>query len=325
MASSYDNFGVANTPIGLPTTSYGSFGVVNSNLNGLSTIPNIVTESVSPTALNSGVLSGDINSANYKTGVSGWKIFANGNAEFQQLTGVSFTGITITGSTINGGTINGTTITAGIVRTSSGNNRVQFNSSNNDFEGYFNGILKVAITGNGGRIISFDDSGNFSSQIEGVAPGVVIFDTSEAVGASTSGMRLSTSDLNPTSATMGLGSAANPWAYAYIGEIGDNSNKVTVHCSGLSACPLPVTENALEKLSLVRHTKLEPGVGHYGDEIEYVNIPDAPDEMKITMKDGSKDIDIVKTTAFLYSCIKELKSELDMIKSQYGQNGKIMV
>jgi hypothetical protein len=87
------------------------------------------------------------------------------------------------------------------------------------------------------------------------------------------------------------------------------------------ACPLPVTSNALEKLGTTTHKKLAPGEGHYGDDIEYLDIPEALPEMKETILDKEtgkdrEDIEITKTVGFLYSCIKELHEELKLLKAK---------
>lgn len=156
MANEYNNFGIANTPIGFTNVSYNSFGVVNSNLTGLSTITNIVTESVAPQALNSGVLNGDLNSANFVHNTSGWKISANGDAEFQSLVGVNLSGSTITGATISGGTITGTTVVGGTFKTSSGlpgsGSGIVIDGGSGTLSAYISGNLQFQI---GSGTISF--------------------------------------------------------------------------------------------------------------------------------------------------------------------------
>jgi hypothetical protein len=77
-----------------------------------------------------------------------------------------------------------------------------------------------------------------------------------------------------------------------------------------------VTENALEKLVKTTHVILAPGVGHFGDDIKYLDIPEAPEEMKFITPEGVKDIEIVRTVGFLYSCIKELTEKVKELEGR---------
>jgi len=108
-----------------------------------------------------------------------------------------------------------------------------------------------------------------------------------------------------------LGADMIPDAAGY--NIGTAGAKVVVHGS-VVACPLPFTESALDKLPKDVEKKLPIGQGHFGDDIKYLDIKDAPDEMKMTMKDGSKDIEIVRTVGYLYSCIKELNEKVKKVE-----------
>lgn len=183
MSNSYNNFGVANTPIGVPTTEYGPFGVVNSSQSGLSTIPNIVTDSVSPTALNSGVLSGNINSANYVTGVSGWAIKADGSAEFQNITGLAFSGISINGSTITGGTI----------RTAASGQRLVIDNAN--------------------LLTFYDSSGSVvASMAPGVSSDFLIFAGTPPLF---NGYQFSQTAFSSNPSSSNLGSTSFPWGNVY--------------------------------------------------------------------------------------------------------------
>lgn len=91
----YNQFGVYIGPKNPLTTS---------TPNNLGLIPNLVTDSVNPGAIGSGDMStqasltnGWLQSSNFKTGVTGWQIKSNGDAEFGNGT---FRG-NISGSTIN--------------------------------------------------------------------------------------------------------------------------------------------------------------------------------------------------------------------------------
>ena len=91
--------------------------------------------------------------------------------------------------------------------------------------------------------------------------------------------------------------------------IGDPAFKAIVYGT-VFACPLPFTESALDKLPKDVEKQLLPGEGHYGDDIKYLNIIDAPDEMKSITPKGDKDIEITRTVGYLYSCIKELNQKI---------------
>ena len=120
-----------------------------------------------------------------------------------------------------------------------------------------------------------------------------------------------------------LGSTGVNVTQLWVTTIGSAGDKVTIHSAGLSACPLPVAFGALTKLEKTKHKKLEKGKGHYGDEVDYLDVPDAPAEMKMMFKKPEEegggeyeDIDIIKSVAFLYSCIKELHEELKLLKAK---------
>lgn len=184
MSNAYGNFGVANTPIGTSSEGYGPFGVVNSTLSGLSTIPNIVTDSVSPTAFNSGVLSGNINSANFVHGSAGWSINADGSAEFQNVIGLSFTGVTI----------NGSTITGGVIRTAASGQRVLMSGANNDVEFY----------DTGGNIVG--------SLVAGAASNMLIF---AGTPPAFNGYDFRQAYFAPNPAISDLGTTSLPWGNVY--------------------------------------------------------------------------------------------------------------
>ena len=127
-------------------------------------------------------------------------------------------------------------------------------------------------------------------------------------------------DIKPYQAgTSQVGYSASHFLVGYFDRLGNATNKVQVYCNGLTACPLPIAENALTKLKTTSHKKLAKGKGHYGDDVKYLDIPDAPAEMKKMFEDENgehEDIDIIKTTAFLYSCMKEMHEEIELLKSK---------
>lgn len=117
-----------------------------------------------------------------------------------------------------------------------------------------------------------------------------------------------------------IGTTSARFAVAYIDRIGNSSNKVQVYCNALSACPLPISSSSLSKIKNTIHKKLSKGKGHYGDDLEYLDVDEAPPEMKNIFKDEkgveTEDIDIIKTVAFLYSCVKEITKEIENLKKK---------
>ena len=139
--------------------------------------------------------------------------------------------------------------------------------------------------------------------------------------------------LRPTGSSTQIGYSGFHFGLMYLDTLGTAFAKVVVHAAALSACPLPVADSALTKLKATKHKKLAPGKGHYGDHLDYLDISDAPAEMKNTFgghtetkENGEKvytepyeDIDIIKTTAFLYSCMKEMHAEIEALKEKLAK------
>lgn len=129
-------------------------------------------------------------------------------------------------------------------------------------------------------------------------------------------------------------------SYAYVniggviitgGTVGQSWAK-TVLYGTTSACPLPVTKNALEKLDKIIHTNIPPEKitkEHYFKEYPkdtlFVDVPNAPSEWKMEVTPSiyngnmSEDIEMTGTVAFLYSCIKELHEEVKLLKKQLAE------
>jgi hypothetical protein len=124
--------------------------------------------------------------------------------------------------------------------------------------------------------------------------------------------------LRTTGSNPDIGASGAQFRNIFVQNVGSAGAKATVYCNGLSACPLPISEDALIKLEKSIFKKLPKGKGHFGDEIKYLDIPDAPDETKKNFKDDknneNEDIDIIKTVGFLYSCVMELNEKIKLLK-----------
>lgn len=114
----------------------------------------------------------------------------------------------------------------------------------------------------------------------------------------------------------------------YCNNVGTPLQKAIVYCDGLSACPMPARDNALD---VIRSMK-DPVVtdkGHFGAGYKYFEVEDFPEEMKAdfewTDEKGNKqikrDIEIIRTVGMQMQAIRELTRELDQIKTILG--GKI--
>ncbi len=306
MSAIYNNFGIQVTPVADISLSYNNFGVVNSNIGKTSLVPNTVVDSVSPNALTSGTLKGDIQSTNFITGETGWRIKADGHAEFQSIAiGLDLTGSTLIGSTIK--TVASLPITGSGIVIDGSTGFITFYESDNPVGG-LNGTGVFVCDAFGTSSASFGGLTANEAQITIAGSGnTYAFNSSYFAGYDGED----------------LGSTSLPWNTLWCSTIGDASHKVALHGT-VTACPLPLTTNALVQLDSIKQGKLAPGVGHFGDDVEYVDVPDAPDAMKIVQKDGTKDIELTKTIGFLYSCIKELKAEVDELKKHRQINENVV-
>jgi hypothetical protein len=108
--------------------------------------------------------------------------------------------------------------------------------------------------------------------------------------------------------------------------IGSAAIKQTVYCSALSACPLPSTDNALDKLDLIPEPKLKhqlkhPNKAHFehhnpNKKRKYFDIDDLPEELKFTNNEGEDDIELIRVIGFCFEAIKELNEEVKKLKKK---------
>jgi len=129
-----------------------------------------------------------------------------------------------------------------------------------------------------------------------------------------------TNSIGARGTTPFIGTTSNMFSQAYISNLGDSTHKCVIKGS-ITACPLPVTENALEKLDATVHTRTPTRKVDYGNDIAYLDVPDAPAEMKkyyeaIGDDPAGDDIEITKTVGFLYSCIKEMLARIKVLEGK---------
>ena len=107
-------------------------------------------------------------------------------------------------------------------------------------------------------------------------------------------------------------------------QIGTSTNKATIYCGGLSACPLPVVDNALSVLDTMIEPKEKEKLTHpekadfeyaskskkrkYFDDITF------PDELTFINDVGEKDIELIRTIGFCVGALKELNDEVKKLK-----------
>ena len=119
-SEAYNNVGIAT---GITAYSY--------SINSLSTVYNSVSDPVATQSLTAGYITGDIWSSNYSAGVSGWKLFYNG--DFEGNTG-TFRGI-----------LNGAVIIGSVFETAITGARWLINSGTNNITQYWlNGSTNLA-------------------------------------------------------------------------------------------------------------------------------------------------------------------------------------
>jgi hypothetical protein len=109
----------------------------------------------------------------------------------------------------------------------------------------------------------------------------------------------------------------------YCNNVGTPTRKALVYCDGLSACPMPARDNALD---IIRSMK-DPVVtdkGHFGTGYKYFEVEDFPEEMKADfewtdeqgVKHTKRDIEVIRTVGMQLEAIRELTQELDALKAE---------
>lgn len=101
-------------------------------------------------------------------------------------------------------------------------------------------------------------------------------------------------------------------------NIGAPGQKFGTFYGSVSACPLPTVEDALEILDTIAEPVFVGDRGHYGDR-KYFDDLGFPESLLWTNSDGYTDIEHNHMLGFLLKVVKELKSEIDSLKSRLPQ------
>lgn len=99
-------------------------------------------------------------------------------------------------------------------------------------------------------------------------------------------------------------------------DIGSPSFKIGTFYGSVVACPLPAVENALSILDKIPDPEYVGGRGHYGEDRKYFDDLTFPEELLFTDKKGRTDIEHNHMLGFLLKAVKELKAEVDFLKSK---------
>lgn len=313
MPDIYNNFGISVDPDSTPSSNYGSFGVVNSTLNGLSTTPNIVTQSVSPQALNSGVLNGNINSSNFVHGVSGWQIRSDGSAEFQNVTGLSFSGATITGSFINGSSITGGSIVGSTFSTDA-----SLPASGSGI--YIDSASGFSIYNSGNILLNFSQNNiSFNTPLGIACAEFLPFSTNQfslVIAGSGTEYDFNTSYFGASINTADLGTSGTPWGTVYyvtLHQVSDIRIKQEVSKMAYGL------EHVLRMEPISYTFRGEKRIGFSAQDISKI-VPEVTKNCNESSVVGTASINQVDLIPVLVNAIKELKDEIDQLRGQISKN-----
>lgn len=312
MSDIYNNFGIQIDPNESPSSVYNNYGVIDSSLPALSTVSNRVTESVNPNALSTGYVIQTLRSPNYVSGSAGWQISPDGSVEFSSgtfrgsISGASFSGITITGSTISGGTITGSTFKTNSSLPSSGSGIV---ITSDTITAYNSGNATAQLSGSS---LSFASSAGISSAtVQGASASQMNISVANGGGLAINTSFLSL--LNGITGSMDLGTSTLRWGtvYATNGTINTSDERVKYNI-------LPLNYGLAEvlKLNPIRYSMYEKDnrIGFSAQALNKI-IPEATINCEEGSEIGSAGIRETDLIPILVNAIKELKSEIDILRS----------
>lgn len=286
---------------------YNSFGVIDSSIPSLSTIQNTVTQSVSPTALQSGSINGTIQSPGFVSGSSGWQIRPDGSAEFNNLVfRGNFIGATIAGSTITGGTVTGAVFSTNASLPASGDGIVIDNT--NGFVVYNSGNPVLEINTN---TISFNTPLGISCA-EFFTISTNLFQI--AIAGSGQSYDFDTAYFGPTAGTGNpdLGGSSNRWGTVFATNGTINTSDIRIKSNVI---PLDYGLNEIMRLEPIRYT-MDGRDNRLGLSAQAVNkvIPEATSNCEETSMIGTAGLCPTDLIPVLINAIKELKAEVDDLK-----------
>ncbi len=99
-------------------------------------------------------------------------------------------------------------------------------------------------------------------------------------------------------------------------NIGAPGAKFGTFYGSVSACPLPTVDNALEMLDRIPEPVDVGERGHYGLEKKYFDDLTMPKELLHTDSQGHVDIEHNHMLGFLLKTVKELKAEIEVLKTR---------
>ncbi len=300
MISNYNNFGINNTVIGTPDSNYNGFGVVNSSQSGLSTIPNIVTQSVSPSAFSGGTVRSTMQSPNYILNTSGWIIRPDGYAEFSS---GSFRG-TITAGTFVGATFK-TVSTLPVTGTG-----IYIDGTT--------GVITFYNTDN--PVVGINDTGIFFNTPLGVGSGSLQGETTNevilTVAGSGNAFMFNSSYLAGDSG-QDLGSTLARWGTVYATNGTINTSDIRIKTNVI---PLKYGLNEIVKLQPIRYSmgKKDNKLGFSAQAVSKI-IPEVTINCEDDSPIGTAGICPTDLIPVLVNAIKELKEQVDNLSRQINK------
>ncbi len=252
----------------------------------------------------------ELKSDNYNPGLQGWRISANGEAEFQD--GV-FRG-TIKSSS---GEIGGWKIKSDMLESESGYHKVQILTVTSDearmFKYYGGGVLKAEMIPHSGG----EGGWTIGGGVLYLAPyynGVVHIVEQSKPGYSGRGSVLI---VHPREQKI------YSWCHFEPGEhnvydLGTSYKKwANIYRTNEFSCALPTSNSAINVIKKIKSPKIKNG--DFGKR-HYFEVEDFPEEMKAKNNEGEMDIEFTRTTGILVQAIKEIVERLQ--KLEYGKGSK---
>lgn len=192
----------------------------------------------------------------------------------------------------------------------------------------------LAFVHGGQSIFTIESNGTIISRLaKGLSAGYLNVYTISSTGAAANDVLNDGSGFRVTENKGGATMTFSNQGLIVSNGIGNASNKQTVYCNALSACPLPSTDNALAKFKTLPEPKTKdklhkPEKAHFefkepGKKRKYFDIDDVPDEVTFINNEGEKDIELIRVIGFCFQALKELNEEVEILKKRLNtKNGK---
>lgn len=223
---------------------------------------------------------------------------------FGRKAGVTTFSLDAAGNAIFSGDITGGTIIGALIQTSSGGDRIEINSAN-EILFYQGGDLRTAIA-NG--ILSFYGLG-------GIGAGAIYGSGTNQLMVDVSGSgdyEFTESEFYSLNGS-NLGRDTAKWHIVYADQVGDASNKVTLH-GAVVACPLPTIAEALSIIRKIPEPTYVGERGHFGDGLYFDDLT-FPEEVLHDV-DGKKEIEHTHMIGLLMKAVVELTKKVDDLEKR---------